>query len=131
MLIYSKRFVMNETEVPAVVLDTDKVTVTENGDRQKITKFFTDYARYHLRYVAEINPERLQRLVDEGKIIDYLNDLEDRCFEATDRQVELWKENDKEYKVAAMNDDIVKMGGILNNLTAMAKEQVMNTMVYV
>lgn len=131
MLIYSKRFVMNETEVPAVVLDTDKVTVTENGDRQKITKFFTDYARYHLRYVAEINSERLQRLVDEGKIIDYLNDLEDRCFEATDRQVELWKENDKEYKVAAMNDDIVKMGGILNNLTAMAKEQVMNTMVYV
>ena len=79
MLIYSKRFVMNETEVPAVVLDTDKVTVTENGDRQKITKFFTDYARYHLRYVAEINPDRLQRLVDEGKIIDYLNDLEDRC----------------------------------------------------
>lgn len=80
---------------------------------------------------TKINPERLQRLVDEGKIIDYLNDLEDKCFEATDRQLELWKENDKEYKAAAMNDDIVKMGGILNNLTAMAKEQVMNTMVYV
>ncbi len=52
----------------------------------------SDYIMYHLHYSDSKSPDRLRRLVNEGKIIEYLDDLELKVGEAIARQVERWKQ---------------------------------------
>ena len=59
--------------------------------------------KQHLAYVAEYDIGRLKKLLNEGKIISYLEEFEDKCFEVVDNQVEKWKAEDKEYQLAIMN----------------------------
>lgn len=133
MKFESKRFVYNEKEIPAWVIEVEKkkVTVIQNGDEEEVMQFYSDYIRYHFNYLAETNPDRIQNLIDEDRILEYIDDFDDRCFEAVDKQVELFKKSDRKYKIAAANDNIVEMGATLNNLTAIARQMIMNTMVYV
>ncbi len=80
MIFRSKVFVNGE---PLWSLDTDTQTVTHIHPKTfKVEKhrFFHDYIRYHLHYIEEYAPERLQRLVDNGKIFRYLTDFDNKFF---------------------------------------------------
>jgi len=65
--------------VPIWRLDTNTVTITHfNPDtlNEESKTYNTDYVRYHLSFSASHYPDRLRRLVNEGKIEQYLDDLE-------------------------------------------------------
>ncbi|MDE5565106.1 MAG: hypothetical protein K2I93_08105 [Oscillospiraceae bacterium] len=120
--------------VPIWRLDTNTVTVTHfNADTltEEHKTYHTDYIRYHLHYSDSKYPDRLRRLVDEGKIIEYLDDLELKVSEAIARQVERWMKSDKEYQAAVLNGDTEKMIGLENCLITMAREIVFECMIYI
>ena len=56
------------------VLDTEKQLVIHTDTDMNVTKrsFFQDCIKYHLSYRAENNPDSLQKLVNEGNILEYL-----------------------------------------------------------
>jgi len=120
--------------VPLWRLDTNTLTVTHfNTDtlteERKI--YNTDFIRYHLHYFDSKFPNRLRKLVNDGKIIEYLDELETSVTAALNRQVERWKANDKEYQLAVMNGDTEKMKGLENCLFLMAREIVFECMIYI
>jgi len=120
--------------VPLWRLDTATVTVTYFNAVTCTTEsktYHTDYVRYHLSFSASHYPDRLRRLVNEGKIEQYLDDLEQRVGDAIDRQVELWKQSDKEYQTAVLAGDVQKAAGLENCLVYMAREAVFECMVYI
>lgn len=61
--------------------------------------------------------------MNEGKIIQYLDDLELKVGEAINCQVELWNESDSCYQRAALNGDTQKMIGLENCFVGMARER--------
>ena len=86
---------LKKKSVPQWRLDTNTVTVTHfNPDTQteESKTYHTDFIRYHLHYSDSHCPDRLRRLVNDGKIIQYLDDMERKVSEAISRQVELWKQ---------------------------------------
>ncbi len=120
--------------VPLWKLDTNTVTVTHfNADTQtdESKTYHTDFIRYHLHYSDSHCPDRLRRLVNEGRIMQYLDDLEQRVGDAIGRQVELWKQSDKEYQTAVLAGNIQKAAGLENCLIYMAREAVFECMVYI
>ena len=61
--------------VPLWRLDTNTVTVTHFKGKtlnEESKTYSTDFIRYHLHYSDSKCPDRLRRLVNEGKIIQYL-----------------------------------------------------------
>ena len=93
--------------------------------------YHTDFIRYHLHFSDSHCPNRLRRLVKEGRIIQYLDDLELKVNEAISRQVELWKQTDCCYQKAVLSGDTEKMLGLENRLISMARESVFECMVYI
>lgn len=125
---------LKKKDVPIWRLDTNTVTVT-HFDADTLTAqsktYHTDYVRYHLSFSASRYPDRLRKLVNEGTIEQYLDDLEQRVGDAIDRQVELWKKDDKEYQIAVLSGDIQKAAGLENCLVYMAREVIFECMVYI
>jgi len=83
---------LKKKNVPIWKLDTNTATVTHfNPDTltEKSKTYRTDYVRYHFSFSASHYPDRLRRLVNEGKIEQYLDDLEQRVGDAIDRQMEI------------------------------------------
>ena len=120
--------------VPLWSLDTNTVTVTHfNNDTLAVESktYSTDFIRYHLHFSDSKYPDRLRRLVNEGKIIQYLDDMELKVSEAISRQVELWKQTDECYQKAVLAGDAVKMLGLENCFISMAREAVFECMVYI
>lgn len=120
--------------VPLWDLDTSTVTVTHfNADTQtKDSKtYHTDFIKYHLHFSDSHCPDRLRRLVNEGKIIQYLDDMELKVSEAITCQVELWKQTDECYQKAVLSADAEKMLGLENCFISMARESVFECMVYI
>ena len=120
--------------VPMWRLDTNTTTVTHfNTDTQteESKTYNTDFIRYHLHFSDSHCPNRLRRLVNEGKIIQYLDDMELQVSEAITRQVELWKQNDSCYQKAVLAGDAQKMLGLANCFISMARETVFECMVYI
>ena len=120
--------------VPLWRLDTNTVTVTHfNTDTQveESKTYHTDFIRYHLHFSDSHCPDRLRRLVNEGMIIQYLDDMELKVGEAIARQVELWKQTDSCYQKAVFADDADKMLGLENCFISMAREVVFECMVYI
>lgn len=76
--------------------------------------YCTDFIRYHVHYSESHCPDRLRRLVNEGSIISYLDDLEAKVNDALNRQVQLWKDSDREYQTAVAIDDTNKQNGLEN-----------------
>lgn len=115
-------------------LDSNTLTVT-HFNAETLTEehktYNTDYIRYHLHYSDSKYPDRLRRLVNEGNIIEYLDDLELKVGEAISRQVERWKKSDTEYQVAVLSGDTQKQIGLENCLISMAREIIFNCMIYV
>lgn len=120
--------------VPIWRLDTNTLTVTHfNADSltEEHKTYNTDYIRYHLHYSDSKYPDRLRKLINEGKIVEYLDDLELKVREAIDCQVEHWKKSDKEYQAAVLSGDTDKMLGLENCLVGMAREIIFECMVYI
>ena len=136
MIFKSKELVNvpDRGEMPVWSVDTDTQTVTHvhpKTFKAEEHRFFRDYIRYHLHYSEEENPERLQRLVDNGEIFQYLSDLDNRVFDALDSQEELLKANSREFQEAHEKGDIVTEGAIGNLLQQQARESVFEAMIYV
>lgn len=94
--------------VPLWRMDTNTMTVTKfNVDTQieESKTYSTDFIRYHLHFSDSHYPDRLRRLVNEGKIMQYLDDMELKVRAAISRQVELWKQSDCCYQKAALAGD--------------------------
>ena len=120
--------------VPLWGLDTNTVTVTHfNADTQteESKTYHTDFIRYHLHFSDSHCPDRLRRLVNEGMIIQDLDDMELKVGEAIARQVELWKQTDSCYQKAVIAADAEKMLGLENCFVSMARETVFEYMVYI
>ena len=120
--------------VPLWRLDTNILTVTRfNADTQteESKTYTTDFIRYHLHFSDSRCPDRLRRLVNEGKIVQCLDDMERKVGEAISRQVKLWKQTDSCHQKAVLNDDAEKMLSLENCFVYMAREAVFNCMIYI
>ena len=120
--------------VPLWSLDTNTVTVTHfNPDTLTIESktYHADFIRYHLHFSDSHCPDRLRRLVNEGRIEQYLDDMERKVSEAIYRQVGIWKQTDSCYQRAVLGSDNDKMLGLENCFISMAREAVFECMVYI
>ena len=125
---------LKKKSIPLWRLDTNTVTVTRfDSDTQteESKTYNTDFIRYHLHFSYSHYPDRLRRLVNEGRIVQYLDDMERKVNEAISRQVELWKQTDSCYLKAVLSGDAEKMLGLENCFVYMAKEAVFECMVYI
>lgn len=99
---------LKKKNVPIWKIDTNSMTVTHfNTDTQneESKTYHTAFIRYHLHFSDSHCPDRLRRLVNEGRIVQYLDDLERKVSEAISRQVELWKQTDSCYQIAVLGGD--------------------------
>ena len=115
-------------------LDTNTMTVTHfNADTQTEERksYNTDFIRYHRHFSDSHDPDRLRRLVNEGRIMQYLDDMERKVSDAITRQVELWKQTDSCYQKVVLSGDAEKMLGLENCFVYMAREAVFECMVYI
>lgn len=120
--------------VPLWRLDTNTMTVTHfNADTltEEHKTYHTDYIRYHLHYSDSKYPDRLRRLVNDGKIIEYLYNLERKVDEAIARQVERWKKSDSCYQKAVLSGNAEKILGLENCFIGMAREIIFECMIYI
>ena len=118
--------------VPLWRLDTNTVTVTHfNTDTQveESKTYHTDFIRYHLHFSDSHCHDRLRRLVNNGRIEQYHDDMELKVSEAISRQVELWKQTDSCYQKAILSGDAENMLGLENCFVYMAREAVFECMV--
>ena len=125
---------LEKNYVPLWILDTNTMTITHfNADTQteENKTYTTDFIRYHLHFSDSRCPDRLRRLVNEGKIIQYLSDMERKVSEAISRQVKLWKQTDSCYQKAIISGDAEKMLGLENCFVYMAREAVFECMIYI
>ena len=114
-------------------LDTDTQTVTHTDENLNVTtrSFFEDCVAYHLKYRAEENPESLQRLVNEGKILEYLDDFRIKVTDAVNHQTEIWLRENKNYQVAVEASDLYAQEAIGNMIRMSAQHEIYNVMVYI
>ena len=120
--------------VPLWILDTNTMTITHfNADTQteESKNYHTDFIRYHLHFSDSHCPNRLRRLVNDGRIVQYLDDMERKVSDAISRQVELWKKTDNYYQTAVLAGDENEVNGIENCFINMAREIVFENMVYI
>ena len=120
--------------VPLWRLDTNTMTVTHfntNTQTEESKTYHADFIRYHLHFSDSHCTDRLRRLVNEGKIIQYLDDLERKVGEAILHQVDLWKQTDSCYQKAVLSGDAEKMLGLENCFVYMAREAVFECMIYI
>lgn len=126
---------LKKKNVPIWRLDTNTVTVTHfiaDTLTEEHKTYHTDYIRYHLHYSDSKYPDRLRRLVNKGRIIQYLDDyLKLKVGETITRQVERWKKSNTEYQAAVLSGDTQEQIGLENCLIGMAREIVFECMVYI
>lgn len=125
---------LKKKSVPLWRLDTNIVTVTHfnaNTQTEESKTYHTDFIRYHLHFSDSHCPDRLRRLVNDGKIVQYLDDMERKVSEAISRQVELWKQTDSCYQKAVLSGNTEKMLVLENCFVCMARESVFECMVYI
>ena len=131
-MIFQSKTLINGA--PAWELDTDIQTVRHSNPKTaKVERyvFHTDHIKYHLNFVEEYHPERLQRLVDEGEIYKYLDELDIKITDALNAQTEKFMQSSKEYQIANAVSDHYKIERLGNMLREQAKESVLDAMVYV
>jgi hypothetical protein len=125
---------LKKKNVPIWRLDTNTLTVTHFNPEthtEEHKTYYSDYVKYHLHYSDSHCPDRLRRLINEGRIIEYLDDLETKVQSAIDSQVERWKTSDTYYLDAVKSGDEQKRIGLENCFVYMAREAVFECMVYI
>jgi len=89
-----------------------------------------DFVRYHIHYSEEHVPNRIQKLLDNGTILDYLNNLVKRVEEAIDRQRVLLIDSYEKELTAVAHTDPKAYDGIINMCDLQASQIVFDSMVY-
>lgn len=120
--------------VPIWKLDTTNMTVTHfNPDTltAEHKTYCTDFIKYHVHYSESHCPERLRKLINNGSIISYLDDLETRVNDALNRQVQLWKKTDNYYQTVLLDGDEKEAIGLENCFLSMARELIFESMIYI
>ncbi|HRR77254.1 MAG TPA: hypothetical protein P5191_10650 [Ruminococcus sp.] len=120
--------------VPLWRLDIHTITVTHfNPDTltEEMRTYSADYIRHHIHYCESKYPDYIRRLVNEGKIIQYLDDMKLKVDAAIKSQVARWKQTDSEYKEDLRNGDTEKIIGLENCFTGMAREVIFDCMIYI
>ena len=131
-MIFQSKQTVNGSPLWAVNTDTQTVThINSKSGETEHYVFHTDQIRYHLYHVEENFPERLQKLVDEGEIYKYLDELDIKVTDAVNRQTELLMQVNREYQIANEIGDLYKVGSIGNMLQMQARDSVFKAMVYV
>jgi len=93
-----------------------------------------DYDLFHLTEIEDTDGAYRaahDRLVNKGKIVQYLDDMELKVSDAISRQVELWKQTDSCYQKAVLSSDAKKKLGLENCFISMAREIIFECMVYI
>ncbi len=129
----SKCVITNGKYKPVCSFDTDRLTVTiidPETQFEKVYLFNSDYIKYHVHYVASKYKGYLNKYVDDCTIYAYLSDLETKAIAAENSQVERWMKSDQEYLAAIDCGDEQKANGLLNTMHYMAREIVMDCMIY-
>lgn len=119
--------------VPLWRLDTESFTIihiNESSHREERTTFHSECIRYHINYISDNYPERFQKLVNSGEILDYLETLETKVYNAVDRQLNKWKSQNTDYLLALSSNDYIAQARIENMLEMQAREMIYSTMVY-
>jgi hypothetical protein len=99
---------LKKKNVPIWRLDTNTLTVTHFNPEthtEEHKTYYSDYVKYHLHYSDSHCPDRLRRLINEGRIIEYLD--------------------------AVKSGDEQKRIGLENCFVYMAREAVFECMVYI
>ena len=93
--------------------------------------FHEDFVRYHLHYREEYSPELLQKVVNNGDILQYLENLVEAVKDKIDRQTEIWCEQDKDFQIANESGNLLEVGKIANGYREQAKKAIYDAYVYV
>ena len=118
---------------PVWELNTKTQTIRHINPKTNKTESFSfheDHIAYHLEYAETYYPERLQKLVDEGEIYRYLDDLDTKVTDAVNKQTEIWIKEDKAYQIALDKGDLYEVNRIANMHKEDAKEVVYNARLY-
>ncbi len=117
---------------PVWQLNTDTYTVTHTDDTgvEERTPYHSECVRYYINYCLENNSDKLEKLVNDGKIKVYLEELETKFYEAVDRQVSIWKAQDRDYQATLASGDFLTQAKMENTFDMQAKELLYSTMVY-
>lgn len=93
-----------------------------------------DYDLFHLTESEDTDGayrSALDRLVNKGKVVQYLDDMELKVSDAISRQVELWKQTDSCYQTAVLSGDAKKKLVLENCFISMARQIIFECMVYI
>lgn len=123
----------NGREVPLWSFDTENAVVIhydKEKEEQECTPIFSECILNHVDYTMSHCPERFQKLVDDGKILEYLENLDERVFRFVNKLMDFWKQTDNEYIIAKSRDDNLAQARLLNMFEMRAKEIVYNDIIY-
>ncbi|MDD6082175.1 MAG: hypothetical protein PUB89_04910 [Oscillospiraceae bacterium] len=95
-----------------------------------LSKLTADHFRPTISLLLK-NPDRLQKLIDEGRIIEFLEELDIKIRDAIMDQAEKLMNEDFDYRAAVESGNLVEVGRIGNMFTEKAREIVYPAMVYV
>ncbi|MEE0859378.1 MAG: hypothetical protein U0M12_07935 [Acutalibacteraceae bacterium] len=123
---YALREIKNEPAVKVFCYYQYDERIKEYGIRNidGLEGMYTNFLYYHRN-------ERLQKLLNEGKLYLHILRTVARVNKAVNEQVKLWEQNDKELQLALRNGDTDTYYGLLNNLRARAEEVIFPQMLYV
>lgn len=137
MIIRSKERAFSSEKkknVPVWVLDTDDCILKHFDaeiQTETVKKYSSDHIRYHLHFSAEYRKDRLRKLVTNGEIETYLDELDIKVTDAINVQTAKILEYDSEYQNALAIGDLQKANGLANMVRLCAREPVYAVMVYV
>ena len=102
--------------VPIWKLDTNTMTATYlnvNTQTEGSKTYHADFIRYHLHYSDSHCHDRLRRLVNEGKIIQYLDDMEQKVSGALEAKRQLLSESctRRRYRKDARFGELLRLHG--------------------
>lgn len=116
----------------SVDIDTQTVTHTDKDTLEvKEWSFYEDFVRYYLHYREEYSPELLQKVIDNGDILQYLENLVETVKDKINRQTEIWCEQDTDFQIANELGNFLEVGRIANGYREQAKKGIYDAYVYV
>ncbi|MGN0602211.1 MAG: TnpV protein [Oscillospiraceae bacterium] len=132
----SMTMIYNEKEkmyVPKWKFDVDTMSISlfrERDCKYRTVSIISKYSHDHMRYLYNHDQDRIQELLNNGKIYWYIRKKERIANSIVQQQLKKWQDNDKEYRLAKSAGDMKKEVGIYNNLKARAEELMYYNVIY-
>lgn len=129
--IYDER---NSRYIAEWCLDTNTQTVIQtnkNTLESREWSFHEECVRYHLHYREEHSPELLQKMIDEGVVLQYLEELVIKVKDKIEEQKEIWCNEDKAFLIANETGNLPELCRIANSYKEQAKDSIYDVYVYV